>query len=278
MSTIPEPHAGPWYHYSPTKLPVGTRLTPGHDSPWGNDLYGDGTEHRRNYVWLSPTVTEAAGWAELAPRRGERGHLYRVEPSGDVLPWNGTGSDGWVADSAHITEELPYPWKEPRTAARSRLAMSEEQIRQLHRGVGLRKQDLPPELSQRIDTALEATPDPDLARHLLDYMNRNGEGMGGFWAHSKDGPWLAEGYSRRVHPSPWENNPADYSVVLSADWDGSGSIYDWDTDPDYRKLEPGTNVSVNRVRLTAPGRKGWIDLGGDPSPRTASWHTGMVPR
>jgi hypothetical protein len=117
----PEPHEGPWYHYSPTKMPVGTHLTSGHDSPWGDNLYEkDGTEHRRNYVWLSPTVTEAVYWAGATPNKGDngRGYVYRVEPSSNVLPWNGTGSDGWVADGAHIAEELPHPWKEPHTAAR----------------------------------------------------------------------------------------------------------------------------------------------------------------
>lgn len=111
----PDPHDGPWYHYSPSELPVGTHLTPGHASPWGDDLYAEGTGHRRDYVWLSPTVTDAAGWAEIAPRKGNtgRGHIYRVNPSSGVLPWNGTGSDGWVADGAHIVEELTYPWKEP---------------------------------------------------------------------------------------------------------------------------------------------------------------------
>ena len=118
----PEPHEGPWYHYSPTKMPVGTHLTGGHDSPWGDNLYEkDGTEHRRDYVWLSPTVTEAVGWAGTTPNKGDngRGYVYRVEPSSNVLPWNGTGSDGWVADGAHIAEELPHPWKEPHTASRT---------------------------------------------------------------------------------------------------------------------------------------------------------------
>ena len=133
----PEPHDGPWYHYSPTKLPVGTHLTPGHDSPWGNNLYEkDGTEHRRNYVWLSPSVTEAVGWAGLTPKKGDngRGYIYRVEPSSNVLPWNGTGSDGWVADGAHIAEELSHPWKEPHTAAR--LAMPSEDYQGQHRPGG----------------------------------------------------------------------------------------------------------------------------------------------
>ena len=147
---------------------------------------------------------------------------------------------------------------------------------QLHRGIGFRKGDLPPELEQRVEAALAGSPDPQLAQHLLDHMERGGEGMGGFWSHSKDGPWLAEGFSRRVQPSRWENHPADYSVVLSADWDGNGSIHDWDTDPDYRKLVPGAGINVTKVRLTGPGlkkslgKREWIDLGGDPHPRFAA--------
>ena len=116
---LAEPHDGPWYHYSPHSLPVGTHLTIGHPSPWGDNYYEkDGTEHRRNYVWLSPSLHEAVGWAELTPRRGQTGpgHIYRVEPTSDVLPWNGSGSDGWVADGAHIAEEIPHPWKEPHAA------------------------------------------------------------------------------------------------------------------------------------------------------------------
>ena len=129
-----EPHDGPWYHYSPHSLPVGTHLTPGYESPWGDNYYEkDGTEHRRNYLWLSPSLTEAVGWAGMTPRRGQDGpgHIYRVEPHSDVLPWNGSGSDGWVADGAHIAEEIPHPWKGPHTAARRTVA----QRQLLHRGI-----------------------------------------------------------------------------------------------------------------------------------------------
>lgn len=136
-------------------------------------------------------------------------------------------------------------------------------VTRLHRGVGLRKGDMPPELEQRFVSALEGgIGDPDLASDLLAHMDRDGTGLGGFWAHSKDGPWLAEGFSRRVQPSRWQNDPADYSVVMGADWDGSGSHYDWDTDPDYRKLLPGAKIRVNSVRISSP-KHDWLELGGD---------------
>lgn len=143
-----------------------------------------------------------------------------------------------------------------------RLATSDP-ITRLHRGVGLRKGDMSPELEQRFVSALESgIGDPDLASDLLAHMERDGTGLGGFWAHSKDGPWLAEGFSRRVQPSRWQNDPADYSVVMGADWDGNGSHYDWDTDPDYRKLLPGAKIRVNSVRISSP-KHDWLELGGD---------------
>jgi hypothetical protein len=115
-------HQGPWYHYSPAELPPGTKLVPGGGpSPWGdlyagNDEMGD-SEARRGYVWLSPDVSSAVGWAGETPGGGG-GFIYRVEPSGDVYPWNDSGAEGWVADSATVVEALPHPWREAKVLYR----------------------------------------------------------------------------------------------------------------------------------------------------------------
>ena len=122
-------HEGPWYHYSPAELPPGTELVPGGGpSPWGdlyagNDEMGD-SEARRAYVWLSPDVSSAVGWAGETPDpSGGGGFIYRVEPSGDVYPWNDSGAEGWVADSATVVEALPRPWREAKVP---RLALQPE--------------------------------------------------------------------------------------------------------------------------------------------------------
>ena len=117
QETAPE-HPGPWYHYSPAELPPGTELVPGGGpSPWGDLYAGDDemgdSEARRAYVWLSPDVSSAVGWAGETPDpAGGGGFIYRVEPAGDVYPWNDSGSEGWVADSATVVEALPRPWRE----------------------------------------------------------------------------------------------------------------------------------------------------------------------
>jgi hypothetical protein len=132
----------------------------------------------------------------------------------------------------------------------------------LHRGVGFGKGELPPELEQRIEAVKAGESDPKLGADLITHMGRDGQGLGGFWTHSKDGPWLAEGYSRRTHHGPWDNNQADHSVVLSGDWDGNNGDLEHAFDADYRKLNPGAPIHVHTVRLHTP--KGWVSLGGDP--------------
>jgi hypothetical protein len=132
----------------------------------------------------------------------------------------------------------------------------------LHRGVGFGKGELPPELEKRIEAVKAGESDPKLGADLITHMGRDGQGLGGFWTHSKDGPWLAEGYSRRTHHGPWDNNQADHSVVLSGDWDGNNGDLEHAFDADYRKLNPGAPIHVHTVRLHTP--KGWVSLGGDP--------------
>ncbi len=234
-----EPHDGPWYHYSPHSLPVGTHLTPGYESPWGDNYYEkDGTEHRRNYLWLSPSLIEAVGWAGMTPRRGQDGpgHIYRVEPHSDVLPWNGSGSDGWVADGAHIAEEIPYPWKGPHTAHRTA-----NQPIKLYRGMRV---NLPPELVAEMREKInaprsleEAGRELELGPKILDHLSsqpwsmavRGGHetriGLGGNWhPDPKKAHEAAYGYYDAAQQgTPWgDGTRAEFPLLMTAEVDQPG--------------------------------------------------------
>jgi len=234
-----EPHDGPWYHYSPHSLPVGTHLTPGYESPWGDNYYEkDGIEHRRNYLWLSPSLIEAVGWAGMTPRRGQDGpgHIYRVEPHSDVLPWNGSGSDGWVADGAHIAEEIPHPWKGPHTAHRTA-----NQPIKLYRGMRV---NLPPELVAEMREKInaprsleEAGRELELGPKILDHLSsqpwsmavRGGHetriGLGGNWhPDPKKAHEAAYGYYDAAQQgTPWgDGTRAEFPLLMTAEVDQPG--------------------------------------------------------
>jgi len=189
-----------------------------------------------------------------------------LDPNGDVyrrLPGGITNSVELLHNPLYERHGIhpggPMMLTAAATAAPDTLIHQASEIRQLHRGIGFRKADLPPELVQRIDNAIAGDADPDFVKDLLAHLDRGGHGMGGFWTHGKDGPALAEGYAKQLKPRV----PADYSVVVTANWDGYNSHPDWDTDPDYRKLLPGTDLHIGNVRIMSPTSGGWVDLGGE---------------
>jgi GNAT superfamily N-acetyltransferase len=135
----------------------------------------------------------------------------------------------------------------------------------LHRGVGLRRDDLHPELAERIDHVLGGGSDPHLSRDLLNHIHRDGEGMGSCWSPQD---WMADWYNKQVSADPPGTmfprmEPADYSVTISGDWDGSRGQQGYDED--IYNLEPGAEVKVHGLKVKSRGTDGkdWVDLGGD---------------
>lgn len=107
---------GQWFHVSPHEISVGSTLVPGGldpDNPtsgrfYTEDGYGSDTgmladmgATRAEHVWLTIDTEDAEFWAEVlaAP------HTYEVEPV-NPRPWNGTGTDGWVCDSATVLRKV----------------------------------------------------------------------------------------------------------------------------------------------------------------------------
>lgn len=106
-----------WFHVSPHLLAPGTVLTPAsarggpatsqdfYDA--GTHVIGDAvmgtTDSRTDVVWVTHDLADARFWAVTlgAP------HCYEVTPSEEPRPWNGTGSDGWVAASATVVAPVP---------------------------------------------------------------------------------------------------------------------------------------------------------------------------
>lgn len=289
---------GKWYHISPHVIPVGTKLTPkGGSSPF---FYDDDTPpegryrsslpgKRKEWVWFD-RKQKMKDWLEVMQYAMPEIHLYEVKPEVEgPWPWNGSGEAGHVAPAATVVRKIPikrHPFvvdghvlfngvdwngsEDPLSKAAAVIRMAKSvlsgespTLMQLHRGVGFQKGELPPEMEQRFEQAAAGQADPNFIKDLLLHLDRDGGGMGEFWAHGKEGPWLAQTYSARVWPDKWTNLPSHYRVLLDADWDGSESDMDFDTDPDYRKLLPGAKVRVRNIKIRTP-KHDWIDLGGEP--------------
>lgn len=151
----------------------------------------------------------------------------------------------------------------------------------LYRGVGLLREQLSPELADRLDHALGGGHNPELPGHLLDHLSRQGRGVGAFWSEQ---PHLAEWYSKYTMGSPagsrWQ--PADYHVMMT-----SSGI------PDDARQEMVGGMPIHVVRQRTPMQinllnirrarphdlnnpvsytydnefddSGWVPLGGDPT-------------
>lgn len=104
-----------WYHVSPHDLAEGTALIPGgpdgkatsqdfYDMGFGDDTgtLADMGGGRNTHVWLTPDLNDAHFWAAAlnAP------NIYEVDPDDDPQPWNGTGTDGWVAGGGKIRRRV----------------------------------------------------------------------------------------------------------------------------------------------------------------------------
>lgn len=106
------PLEGDWYHLSPHKLPVGTRLVPnGGDTVWGEFYDHDRTmrDRRQRWVWMEHHPQPVRDWHTEMRHFAPKVYVYRIRPTKQPLPWNGNGAGGWVAPEAVIEEELAGP-------------------------------------------------------------------------------------------------------------------------------------------------------------------------
>ena len=128
----------------------------------------------------------------------------------------------------------------------------------LYRGVGFRKGDLPPDLEQRVESALAGKHDTALSKDMLNHLESGGGEN--WWAPN---PTVADVSGRQVQ----FRYTSDIQVSMSGVWDGNG-LSPHDADPRYRKLMPGAKVDVRsvRVRSTPSGswmkenNEGWVEL------------------
>lgn len=106
---------GKWYHVSPNEMEEETQLVAGgpegkatsqdfYDMGFGDDSgtlqnMGGG---RTNHVWLTPDLDDAHFWSAAL----DAPHIYEVDPHEEPQPWNGTGTDGWVAPGASIRKRV----------------------------------------------------------------------------------------------------------------------------------------------------------------------------
>lgn len=102
----PVPSGATWYHVSPSPMKPGDRLRPfGGERPYGK-MYDAHPQfkHRDQHVWTEhdPYVSEAK-WANDA-----KPYIYEITPDEAPLPWNGTGSEGWVTPGATIKREISH--------------------------------------------------------------------------------------------------------------------------------------------------------------------------
>lgn len=94
-----------WYHTSPTRLPVGTDLTPGGGRSSYDTFYrAVGEPDRRDHVWVEDDPRLLKRWHDID---ADVNYHYRVEPDGEPRPYrDGDYSQGWVVPRARIVEDL----------------------------------------------------------------------------------------------------------------------------------------------------------------------------
>lgn len=98
-----------WIHTSPRPHAPGDVLTPRRDvgtSEYQEYYNQTGHGSRRNWVWMSPRPEFDDHYRWATPDD----YVYEVEPTTEgPFPWNGTGSDGYVAPEVKVKSILRQP-------------------------------------------------------------------------------------------------------------------------------------------------------------------------
>lgn len=92
-----------YYHGGRARLRPGALIRPGQrPNPWGDTFDDDG---RSVFVYCTSSLDTAEAYAEAVRRTGRRAYVYRVRPTGDLLP-DGGGQDFRSRQPLEIIERL----------------------------------------------------------------------------------------------------------------------------------------------------------------------------
>jgi len=108
---VPPEHGAVFYHSTDAELKPGDKLLPRNQTQapsqfgWGKT---PGMENRDNFAWMYADPRDARIYVDPNFGHGEprQKHTYAVTPNDEPQPWNGSGIDGWVADSATVNGEI----------------------------------------------------------------------------------------------------------------------------------------------------------------------------
>lgn len=145
--------------------------------------------------------------------------------------------------------EMLSPW---RVAIQS----TPNPLSRLHRGIALRREDMPPALTTQLEESLGGKHDPSLGPNLLNHLNS--KGMGEWWVSD---PASAERFSINQNPSgragPNAGLKAHYQVVVSGDGDTTSA--ESAMGKRYWRFPGGTGVTPQSVRVRRQHPDDWLE-------------------
>lgn len=115
-----------YFHASPYRLPVGTKLVPG--GPGGgsrvNESYQEGFEWKADWVWLTTSGRVAYEYALKVSIDKGSAHIYLARPTSPVKsPENNWFEDSFITEGAQIVAAFPHDFETLRTGAGSALTV-----------------------------------------------------------------------------------------------------------------------------------------------------------
>jgi hypothetical protein len=132
---------------------------------------------------------------------------------------------------------------------------AEQPLSRVHRGIALRREDMPSDLVAQTEAALDGKPSSSLGPALLNHLDQgSGKGVGEWWTPK---PESAERFSATYKPQTYvPGGPKPhYQVVVSGDGDTNSAESSMGQ---FWRFKNGVNPQSVRVRRQHPDN--WLEL------------------
>lgn len=152
-----------------------------------------------------------------------------------------------------------FAWRlaelEPPTPVASQPVPNANPLTRLHRGIALRRENMPSGLVAQLEGALGGKPDPSLGPNLLNHLST--KGLGEWWTPD---PKSAERFA--INPDPRNYTPggkkADYQAVVSGDGDISSA--ESAMGKRYWRFKGGDGVNAQSIRVRRQHPDDWQEI------------------